>query len=536
MATIPLMFQNPTIESPLDAQRKAMSLQQLGQTTQMNALRIQQAQQQAKQLQQDQQDDAAIRQAYTDAVNSTQPGKPLDMNALSNTIAQKVSPRKYQTWAKAVEDHAAAQAKLTQDQINNRKEQYGLLANHLGAVMQVKPGDNSPDAVAARAAEWAKQVTLAKSKGLDPDNQLTTDYPGDDALPAYDVQLRGAQAHLATESELRKAKAEQFKQQEAEANAPAARRSAAAKATEAEAKSVQAQVQNAASELSQQSSPANYILRLSALPKEVAAKFPQPPQGGDPNAPLSDDFRSQVLTAGMTPKDRAAFSEQQYTNSLRKAHWDALDKAAQDRNARSGQESSTQANLNQRNWLGQVRNLRKEEDDTYEQRGNVEAALKSGGTIDEKGKPVSADTDRNAMMDRLRNQFSSLTNRLKSIATQKNDIGEKLGMNIQVPTSQIHKTLDADIERVNGYGKTAPATKPATTTPAATPAPAKQAPSSVPGAAAPRITAQTPFPLPPDKAAKPAPVQVAPGQRVKLKSGAVVKVTQVHPDGTFDYE
>lgn len=210
---IPLSVDKPQFETPLDAQKQVLGLKQLagqvaaqGQQQQLGQQdlllgeqKLQDARDKQRIADEDIRDSDAIKQSYSDAVKSTPEGKQLDLNSLRNTVASKVSPRALQSFDKSIQEHSIAVAKMGTDQLTQTRELAKELANHVGAVAAVAPDDTSPTGTAARAAEWAKQVTIAKQNGLDPNNQLPTEYPGDDQLGPIDISLRGTALHLADE-------------------------------------------------------------------------------------------------------------------------------------------------------------------------------------------------------------------------------------------------------------------------------------------------------------------------------------------------
>jgi hypothetical protein len=476
-AAIPLGYKPPQLDqySATDALKQRMGLQAMAQAAQLNDAKIQEERLKTQALEEDRRDNDAIRQGY-----SLYPG---DLKKVRDHIASKVNPRNLQAFDKSVQEHAAALAKMDSDQITVNRERAEQLARHLDAVSAVKRGDNSPEAVTARAAEWAKQVTLAKGKGFDPDNQIPAEYPGDEALPVLDTQLRGGAKHLADEEARRKAEATALDVKEK------GNKIASEQLTEA------AGILAAAAERG----PAEYIKERAKIedPK-LRARFADPPEDAQPLTPLDTDFVENVRSIGLKAHEQATVTSTKAlrqetaqrdaetalwrgaTADERERHDRVSEEIQRTRAARERGQTANSHAVDLRGWQRELAKVKEEEDDIATTRANLENVIASGGKIDEKGKPVKVASDDDkaaaaALVERSRSQYESLTKKLKRVTADKNDLGELLGQEIGVKTSDVHRALDADLKRVGAIGK--PTDKPNPPA-AAPPAQAKPAPQA----------------------------------------------------------
>lgn len=507
-AAIPLSVKTPQIESPLDAAGRGLNLQSMAQGIQLNKARLDEERLKVQQAQEDQRDQQTIQQGYAQY--------PGDFKKVRELIAPKVNTRNLANFDKAVQEHASGMAKMSQDEIALRKERYGLLANHLGAVLETKPNDKSPEAVAARAAEWAKQATLVKSKGLDPEGQIPLQYPGDEALPGIDVTLRGSEAHMKTEEARRKQEDEAIKEKRAAAVEGRAAALAPSALSAAETKASLAARQAAAPVLSEAATKEEYATLYSNLDPKVAKEFPKPETFDPKTTPAKirklGQTSQQQATTELTQAQR---DEQRERDMNLDRHQQALEAIALSRAARERGETANSQAVNKRQFQREVSKLKEEEESTAAIRAKLETAIKEGQTyVDEKGtvktmKAASGDEGQtaDALKQQMRNSYATLTNRLKRITADKNDLGQELGMGITVPTPAIHAALDADLARVSKYGQAAPA-------------PAKPVPAGAPPVAPPPPAA----PVAPPAGAPPS----APARPPQQKSG---RVSVTLPDG-----
>lgn len=505
-AAIPLSVRPMQVDSPLDSVGRAVGLKAAAQGIQLNQARLDEERLKVQQAQEDARDQQTIQQGYAQY--------PGDFKKVRETIAPKVNTRSLANFDRAVEAHAAGMAKMSQDEIALRKERYSLLANHLGAVMQVKPGDKSPQGVAARAAEWAKQVTLAKANNQDPDNQIPLEFPGDEALPVLDVQLRGDVAHMKSEEDRRKAaeEAEKAKRDAAEETRKAAK--APVELEELQTKAALAARQSAASILASAETQEEYAAHYANLKPDVAKNFPKPDAFDAKKTPgkirqIGQTSEQQVVTS-LTSEQRDA---QRETNTERERHDRAMEMIDAARAARErGQTANSQA-VDRRMWKRELDKIKQEEESTALQRSDLETALKEGKLyVDSKGvtrnmqdAAKSDDATVNALTQKMKNSYAVLTNRLKRITADKNDLGQELGMGITVPTDKIHSALDADLERVSKIGQVATpaaaAPKAAMPAPVAQPAAKPAAPPAAPRPAAVNKPAAAPKAFPRDRLA-----------------------------------
>lgn len=472
-SSIPLSVRPVQIDSPIDSIQRGLSLKGMAQGIELNRARLDEERLKVQQAQEDQRDQQTIQQGYAQY--------PGDFKKVREVIAPKVNTRNLANFDKAVQEHASGMAKMSQDDIALRKERYGLLANHLGAVLETKPNDKSPEAVAARAAEWAKQATLVKSKGLDPDGQIPLQYPGDETLPGIDVTLRGSEAHMKTEEARRKQEDEAVKERRAAAVEGRAVALAPSALAASETKASLAARQAAAPVLSEAATKEEYAALYGNLDPKVAKDFPKPETFDSETTPdkirrIGQTSEQQVAT-GLTAEARDA---QRELNKERSRHDQAMEVIQAARAARERGETANSQAVNRRQFQRELSKIKDEEESTAAIRANLESAIKGGQTyVDEKGatrtmKKASDDDNvtANALIQRMRTSYATLTNRLKRITADKNELGQELGMGITVPTPAIHAALDADLARVAKYGQP-------------TPPPAKSAQSAPPPAVRP---------------------------------------------------
>lgn len=494
--TVPLATRTAQIDSPLEAQARGLSLQQMAQGVQMNAAKLKEEQLKAKAAEEDRRDWKTIQDAYGSAVQNTKPGQPFDYQALRNKIAPSVNPRNLAIHDKTVLEHVTGMSKWDADKIKNDQSQTEAASKHIDAVLSVRPGDNSPEAVAARAAEWAKQVTLAKAKGLDPQNEYDpTHYPGDEALNTIDVGLKGTKLHLAEAKQ-----AQDIASEKAEAERK--KRLEAPQLTIEEQKAADAQRVAATSQLVAAGARSwnDYDALLNSFKPEIARSFPLLPKPDDPSAPLDEEVINNLQQIGMTPTAQATsmLTKQQRetqaeANNERKRHNQAMESINAARASRERGETANSQAVNRRQWERELNKLKEEEEVAVAARTNLENALNSGGKLyaDEKGTTkamTTASKDESLTADalgkRMKAQYETLTNRLKRITADKNSLGESLGMQIGVPTPKLHQGFDADLQRIKSIGQAAPTAGVPVPPPAASPTPAAQpqAPAKQPAA------------------------------------------------------
>jgi hypothetical protein len=431
-----------------------MSLHNMMQQGQLNQYRVQEEGLKAQAAEEDRRDWQTIQQAYAHATATAGPGKKLDLGSVRNEIASQVNPRNLQAFDKSVLEHSTALMRQSNEQLKYHQDRNAEISKRLQAVISVKPDQ--------RAGEWAKQIAQAERDGLIEPGSVSKDYSGDEQLTAFDIQTRGAAAHLKDEDERRKA------EQEAAMN-PLRVEEQRGKVTEQGARADTATRATAAAQLGNAQNAEEYSQIKAALKPEVAAQFPDP---SNATGALNPDFLTNIRRRGMTPAQQGAEITHEQTARDTAAHRKILEKNAGERLSIEGQRLGLERErLNRQAGIGPIDKRQgqtflfkfgQQENTLNKRRTELGNALTSGrydknGNLNppklfvnrlgevvpmSKQVPDGDEETIRGLAEHMKGDYQSVTDELKGTVRETYSVLGRMGSEPQIPQDEVLAQLD----------------------------------------------------------------------------------------------